>query len=118
MEFAPIYLFLAVFIVLILGYPVALSLAGTGLVAAAIGIISGSFDAALLYAIPSRLFGIISNQTLVAVPLFIFMGVTLIKIVVPMIQEMIQVLVQRMVLPVLIQLAWMTMRMEHSIAQR
>ena len=43
MEFAPIYLFLAVFIVLILGYPVALSLAGTGLAAAAIGIISGSF---------------------------------------------------------------------------
>ena len=79
MEFAPIYLFLAVFIVLILGYPVALSLAGTGLAAAAIGIISGSFDAALLYAIPSRLFGIISNQTLVAVPLFIFMGVTLEK---------------------------------------
>lgn len=79
MEFAPIYLFFAVFIVLILGYPVALSLAGTGLVAAAIGIISGSFDAALLYAIPSRLFGIISNQTLVAVPLFIFMGVTLEK---------------------------------------
>ena len=74
MEFASIYLFLAVIIVLILGYPVALSLAGTALIAAAVGIISGSFDAAFLNAIPSRVFGIISNQTLIAVPLFVFMG--------------------------------------------
>ena len=79
MEFAAIYLFLAVFVVLIIGYPVALSLAGTALIAAAIGIISGNFDAAFLNAIPSRLFGIISNQTLIAVPLFVFMGVTLEK---------------------------------------
>ena len=79
MEFASIYLFLAVFIVLILGYPVALSLAGTALIAAAIGIIFDSFDAAFLNAIPNRLFGIISNQTLIAVPLFVLMGVTLEK---------------------------------------
>ena len=79
MEFASIYLFLAVFIVLILGYPVALSLAGTALIAAAIGIIFDSFDANLLNAIPNRLFGTISNQTLIAVPLFVLMGVTLEK---------------------------------------
>jgi len=79
MEFAPIFLFLAVFIVLILGYPVALSLAGTALIAAGIGITFGAFDAAFLHAIPSRLFGIISNQTLMAVPLFVLMGVTLEK---------------------------------------
>ncbi|MEC8822286.1 MAG: TRAP transporter large permease subunit, partial [Pseudomonadota bacterium] len=79
MEFASIYLFLAVFIALILGYPVALSLAGTALIAAAIGIIFDSFDANLLNAIPNRLFGTISNQTLIAVPLFVLMGVTLEK---------------------------------------
>ena len=79
MEFASIYLFLAVFVVLILGYPVALSLAGTALIAAAIGIIFDSFDANLLNAIPNRLFGTISNQTLIAVPLFVLMGVTLEK---------------------------------------
>ena len=79
MEFAPIYLFLAVFFVLVLGYPVALSLAGTALIAAGFGIAIGAFDVGFLYAIPSRLFGIISNQTLIAVPLFVLMGVTLEK---------------------------------------
>ena len=76
---APILLFLAVFVVLILGYPVALSLAGTALIAAAIGIATGSFEIGFLSAMPSRLFGIITNETLIAVPLFILMGVTLEK---------------------------------------
>ena len=76
---ATILLFLAIFVVLILGYPVALSLAGTALIAAAIGIATGSFEPAFLTAMPSRLFGIITNQTLIAVPLFILMGVTLEK---------------------------------------
>ena len=76
---ATILLFLAIFVVLILGYPVALSLAGTALIAAAIGIATGSFEPAFLIAMPSRLFGIITNQTLIAVPLFILMGVTLEK---------------------------------------
>ena len=79
MTLAPILLFLAVFVVLLLGYPVALSLAGTALIAAGIGILTGSFDAALLYAMPNRLFGIVANQTLMAVPLFVLMGVTLEK---------------------------------------
>ena len=79
MTLAPILLFLAVFAVLILGYPVALSLAGTALIAAAIGIMVGIFDPAFLQAMPSRLFGIMTNQTLVAVPLFILMGITLEK---------------------------------------
>ena len=76
---APILLFLAIFVVLILGYPVALSLAGTALIAAAIGIATGSFEVGFLSAMPSRLFGIITNETLIAVPLFILMGVTLEK---------------------------------------
>ncbi len=79
MTYAPVFLFLAIFIVLIMGYPVALSLAGTALLAAAIGVLTGSFDAAFLTAIPNRLFGIMTNQTLIAVPLFVLMGVTLEK---------------------------------------
>lgn len=78
-EYISLLLFLAVFIVLLLGYSVALSLAGTALIFAGIGIISGTFDPAFLNAFPNRLFGIISNQTLIAVPLFVFMGVTLEK---------------------------------------
>ncbi len=78
-EYAPLLLFLAVFIVLLLGYPVALSLAGTALIAAFIGNLAGVFDFTFLYAMPNRLFGIISNQTLIAVPLFVLMGVTLEK---------------------------------------
>ena len=79
MTLAPVFLFLAVFLVLILGYPVALSLAGTALIAAGIGVLTGTFDLAFLHAMPNRLFGIVSNQTLIAVPLFVLMGVTLEK---------------------------------------
>ncbi len=79
MTYLPLVLFLAVFAVLIMGYPVALSLAGTALIAAGIGIVTGVFDPTYLTAMPNRLFGIISNQTLIAVPLFVLMGVTLEK---------------------------------------
>jgi len=72
-------MFAAVFALLLLGYPVALTLAGTALISAAIGIYAGSFDAAFLLAMPSRLFGIVTNQTLIAVPLFVLMGVILEK---------------------------------------
>ena len=78
-EMAPILLFLAVFVVLLLGYPVALSLAGTALIGAWIGILTGVFEPEWLRAMPSRLFGIMSNETLIAVPLFVLMGVTLEK---------------------------------------
>ncbi|MEM9171378.1 MAG: TRAP transporter large permease subunit [Pseudomonadota bacterium] len=70
-------LFVCVVIVLMAGFPVALTLAGTSLVFAAIGLITGQFDAAFLGSIPNRLYGIMTNDTLVAVPLFIFMGITL-----------------------------------------
>ena len=72
-------MFAAVFALLLLGYPVALTLAGTALISAAIGIATGTFDAAFLIAMPSRLFGIVTNQTLIAVPLFVLMGVILEK---------------------------------------
>lgn len=79
MEWLAILMFVVVCLVLMLGYPVAFSLAGTALLFSVIGIFTGTFDQSLLNALPSRLFGIITNQTLLAVPLFVFMGVMLEK---------------------------------------
>lgn len=73
----PILMFLTVCGVLLLGYPVAFSLAGTALLFAAVGALSGAFEPAMLMAFPSRVYGIMTNQTLIAVPLFVFMGVVL-----------------------------------------
>ncbi len=70
-------LFLAVIFVLLFGYPVAFTLAGVSLLFAVAGIATGVFDPAILQAFPSRLFGIMTNETLIAVPLFVFMGVML-----------------------------------------
>lgn len=70
----PALMFLAVCLILLAGFPVALTLAGVGLVFAAIGTILGIFDAGYLAAIPARIFGTIGNETLIAVPLFILMG--------------------------------------------
>jgi tripartite ATP-independent transporter DctM subunit len=76
MDFMPFLLFISVIIVLMMGYPVAFSLAGVALIFAGIGTMMGSFDP-ILSAIPERLNGIMGNQTLLAVPLFVFMGVML-----------------------------------------
>jgi tripartite ATP-independent transporter DctM subunit len=70
-------LFLTVCVVLMAGYPVAFSLAGTALGFALLGQLAGSFDPAFLAALPNRLYGIMTNITLIAVPLFVFMGVML-----------------------------------------
>ena len=77
LEYMAVFMFLAVCLVLMSGYPVALSLAGTALAFAIIGNALGHFDAAFLAAMPNRLFGIMTNETLIAVPLFVFMGVML-----------------------------------------
>ncbi len=73
----PLLLFICVCIVLLFGYPVALSLGGTALLFALIGLLGDTFDPIFLQALPNRIFGIMTNQTLVAVPLFVFMGVML-----------------------------------------
>ena len=78
-ELIPFIMFLAVCLVLMAGYPVALSLAGTAFLFALVGAVTGHFDMAFLMALPNRLFGTIENTTLIAVPLFIFMGVMLEK---------------------------------------
>jgi tripartite ATP-independent transporter DctM subunit len=72
-------MFAVVCLMLMLGYPVAFTLAGTALAFAAGGILAGVFDASFLAALPGRLFGTISNTTLIAVPLFVLMGVILEK---------------------------------------
>jgi tripartite ATP-independent transporter DctM subunit len=70
-------LFGAVCVLLLFGFPVALTLAGTALLFAGGGVITGYFDASFVGALPGRMFGTVTNETLVAVPLFILMGVTL-----------------------------------------
>ena len=70
-------LFLAAGLSLLAGFPVAFTLAGVALIFALIGIMTGIFDPAFLSAFPSRIFGIMSNETLIAVPVFVFMGVML-----------------------------------------
>jgi tripartite ATP-independent transporter DctM subunit len=77
MEWIPLLLFAAVIVALLAGFPVAFTLGGTALIFAAIGALTGEFSEALLSGLPNRIFGIMGNETLVAVPLFVFMGVTL-----------------------------------------
>ncbi|WP_415358237.1 TRAP transporter large permease [Halioglobus sp. Uisw_031] len=78
-EYLSLYLFLAVCLFLMLGYPVAFTLAGTALAFATGGVLTGVFDAGFLSALPARIFGTVNNSTLIAVPLFILMGTILEK---------------------------------------
>jgi len=78
-EYIPLFMFVVVCLVLMAGYPVAFSLAGTALLFAFIGNATGHFDMAFLHALPNRLYGTIDNTTLIAVPLFVLMGVMLEK---------------------------------------
>lgn len=85
LDLMPLVMFAAVCGVLMLGYPVALSLAGTALIFAGIGYaliqmgVPVPFETRYLGAMPNRLYGIMTNQTLLAVPLFVLMGVLLEK---------------------------------------
>lgn len=79
MEWLSLVMFGVLCIVLMLGYPVSMSLAGVALVFAGIGIGVDAFDASFLQAISSRIYGIMTNETLIAVPTFVFMGITLQK---------------------------------------
>ena len=64
---------------LMAGYPVAFSLAGTALIFAVLGLTFGVFDISFLRPFPQRIFGAVTNTTLIAVPMFILMGVILEK---------------------------------------
>ena len=78
-ELIPLVMFAVICLVLLAGFPVAFSLAGTALIFAGIGVQTGTFELALLGTIPNRLYGDMTNMTLVAIPLFVFMGVLLEK---------------------------------------
>ena len=70
-------MFVCVFVLIFAGYPVAFSLGGTALFFAFVGVAQGYFEWSLLYAFPERVFGVMSNYVLLAVPFFIFMGTML-----------------------------------------
>ncbi|MCA8907308.1 MAG: TRAP transporter large permease subunit, partial [Rhodospirillaceae bacterium] len=70
-------MFLGACFVLLLGFPVAFSLAGTAVMFAGIGMLLDVFQFNLFGALASRYFGVMVNEVLVAVPLFVFMGVML-----------------------------------------
>jgi tripartite ATP-independent transporter DctM subunit len=70
-------LFLGIGLALMAGYPVAFTLAGVALLFAGAGVLSGTFDPVFLEAFPNRIYGIMTNETLIAVPVFVFMGVML-----------------------------------------
>ncbi|MDG2087148.1 MAG: TRAP transporter large permease subunit [Arenicellaceae bacterium] len=77
LEWLPIFMFAGVCGALLLGYPVAFTLAGVALLFASGGILTDNFDPALLKVMPERVYGTMSNQTLIAVPLFVLMGIML-----------------------------------------
>lgn len=79
MELIPLLMFVAVCGALMAGYPVAFTLAGVALMFALVGMATGTFQGQDLTFIPNRLFGIVGNHSLMAVPLFVFMGVMLEK---------------------------------------
>ena len=79
MEIIPLLLLIIICAALLIGYPVAFTLAGISILFALICIPFGIFDPTIFKSIPIRIFGIMNNITLLAVPLFIFMGTVLEK---------------------------------------
>jgi tripartite ATP-independent transporter DctM subunit len=72
-------MFVGALVLIFSGYPVAFALGGTALLFASIGVEVGLLDWALMQALPDRVFGVMSNYVLLAVPFFIFMGTMLEK---------------------------------------
>jgi tripartite ATP-independent transporter DctM subunit len=76
-ELLAVAMVIALCVLLMVGYPVALTLGGVALGFAFLGHWSGVMDLALLGALPARVFGVMANEVLIAIPLFVFMGVML-----------------------------------------
>jgi len=70
-------MFMGLILFMLTGYPVAFALAANGLLFAWIGIGMGLFEFSLMQALPERIFGVMSNSTLLAIPFFTFMGLVL-----------------------------------------
>jgi TRAP-type mannitol/chloroaromatic compound transport system permease large subunit len=75
-QFVPL-MFVGLFILLLTGFPVAFALAACGLGFGFIGMEAGLFPASMFQALPLRIFGIMQNDTLLAIPFFTFMGIIL-----------------------------------------
>jgi tripartite ATP-independent transporter DctM subunit len=73
----PPLMFLGMISFMLIGFPVAFSLAAVGLFFGGLGVLTGHFDAMFLQALPLRVFGILSNELLLAIPFFTFMGAIL-----------------------------------------
>lgn len=78
-EYLDILMFVVLIVAILAGYPVSFTLAGVATVFAGIGWVTGHFDVALLGALGQRVFGLMTNEVLIAIPLFVFMGVVLEK---------------------------------------
>ena len=76
-ELLAILMVVAVCGFLFFGYPVALTLGGVSLAFAALGHLTGAMSFSFIGALPQRVFGVMTNEVLLAIPLFIFMGVML-----------------------------------------
>lgn len=76
-ETLAILLVIAVIVTLMIGYPVALTLAGISLIFAAAGDLLGVMGFGIMGALPDRIYGVITNPVLIAIPMFVFMGVML-----------------------------------------
>ena len=78
-EIMIINMLLTMFLFLLTGYPVAFTIAGVPLLFAFFGQLTGIFDMSYVAALPNRIYGIMTNDLLISVPLFVFMGVMLQK---------------------------------------
>ena len=76
-EIIIILMLVSLLAVLMTGFPVAFTLAGVALIFGVIGSLLNLFDMAFIQALPNRIYGIMTNDLLIAVPLFVFMGVML-----------------------------------------
>jgi len=76
-EWLDLAMFLALCVFVLLGYPVSFTLAGTALIFGLAGMALGIFDPDFLGVFPHRIYGVMTNEVLIAIPLFIFMGVML-----------------------------------------
>ena len=74
-----IVMFISTLLLMLFGFPVAFTLAGSALIFAFIGELLDIFNFRMLFFFPQRIYGVMINEALVAVPLFIFMGVMLEK---------------------------------------
>ena len=77
LEWLPPIMFAVLLVFMVSGFPVAFALAANGLLFGYVAIEQGLMSPALLQALPDRIFGIMSNDTLLAIPFFTFMGLVL-----------------------------------------